>query len=443
MLSIKKLIITLSGLLLGMGLLNLFAQLSMLDNAETRFRWIKHTNQVIYHTQELLGQLRDAETGQRGYLLAQNPSYLEPYYSGLESIWHHFRTLKQLTEDNSAQQQRLTEIELLMVDKFNELNETIEQFNQGNSTKAIELVQSDYGKQVMDKLRLLIDAFVSTEQELLSEREQALEDSKDQLQALLILLGLTLLLTILLTSSLTYKSIVIPIMELTAKASRISSGHYEEFSFKSKNEIGRLAGAFNQMAQDIKNRTRELEKTNSALIELSLEDGLTHLSNRRHFDQKLEQEFKHAKRNKVPLSLLMLDIDYFKAFNDTYGHLAGDDCLKRVSFIIKQYTSRPTDLSARYGGEEFAMILPDTDLGGAQFLAESIHNSLAQEAIPHQSSQVSSFVSMSIGLVAFNQLESYQCPKELIDEVDKQLYQAKSNGRNQTCAISTLKSTSQ
>lgn len=158
-------------------------------------------------------------------------------------------------------------------------------------------------------------------------------------------------------------------------------------------------------------------------------DSLTQIANRRAFDKALENEWNRLRRQQRPLALLYMDIDYFKPFNDTYGHDAGDNCLKQVAAQIQAVLGRPSDLAARIGGEEFVVLLPDTDAEGALVIAANIQAELAQQAIPHESSQVSNLVTLSIG-VASQVPDSQSKPKALLKAADAALYQAKASGRN-------------
>ncbi|MFA9202275.1 MAG: diguanylate cyclase domain-containing protein, partial [Candidatus Nanopelagicaceae bacterium] len=140
-----------------------------------------------------------------------------------------------------------------------------------------------------------------------------------------------------------------------------------------------------------------LQTANQKLQKLAILDGLTGIANRRYFDLVLDKEWQRLAREQQPLSLILCDIDYFKAYNDTYGHQQGDRCLKQVAQILQQSTRRPADLVARYGGEEFAIILPNTDLQGALFIAKNIKQELAQKQLPHSQSSVSQYVTCSMG----------------------------------------------
>lgn len=179
-------------------------------------------------------------------------------------------------------------------------------------------------------------------------------------------------------------------------------------------------------------RTLELNETKKELERITLQDGLTGVANRRHFDSYLAQEWARSIRDKQPLSLIMIDIDQFKLFNDNYGHLSGDRCLKNVAEILDATIHRPTDLVARYGGEEFAIILPNTD--DAHGLAELCRKSVETLQIPHSSSNVADHVTISLGFCTL--LPEQGTPSEvLIQMADNALYKAKKSGRNIACTL--------
>ena len=177
-----------------------------------------------------------------------------------------------------------------------------------------------------------------------------------------------------------------------------------------------------------------LQEANKKLEQLVNLDGLTQLANRRCFDEYLEQEWQRSGREQLPLSLIMCDIDFFKNYNDTYGHVAGDDCLRKVSGVIKRSVRRPADLAARYGGEEFVLVLPNTDIEGSVILAESIRHQLAALAIPHEDSAANQFVTLSLGVTCLTpKIDSN--PSVLLTAADYALYRAKELGRDQTYQI--------
>lgn len=174
---------------------------------------------------------------------------------------------------------------------------------------------------------------------------------------------------------------------------------------------------------------KELERKNKELERLCVLDALTGIFNRRYFDDSFIQEWKRAAREQIPLSLILADIDYFKNFNDTYGHLKGDDCLRQVAGALKNALRRPGDMLCRYGGEEFAAILSNTNEQGAVTVAEQMRFNVAALAIPHSSSEISDHVTVSMGAGSIVPEPNSEC-WDFVSEVDRALYLAKKEGRN-------------
>lgn len=172
----------------------------------------------------------------------------------------------------------------------------------------------------------------------------------------------------------------------------------------------------------------ELERNNGKLQDLALKDGLTGLGNRRHFDLRLSAEFARATRCGTSLALMMIDVDHFKRYNDTYGHDAGDQCLKAVSAVVGQFCRRPGDEAARFGGEEFVLLMPETDSEGALALARTLCKKIEQLALPHPGSG-HGFVSVSAGVFSCTPAPG-KTERSLIDAADRGLYRAKDAGRN-------------
>ncbi len=162
---------------------------------------------------------------------------------------------------------------------------------------------------------------------------------------------------------------------------------------------------------------------------LSFVDGLTGIANRRRFDQVMKTEWANARRNSQPLSLVMIDIDHFKAYNDHYGHLQGDESLKRAAQALSAAATRPRDAVARFGGEEFALILPESDAASAQKIAERCRRLMFKEQIAHAASPVSQILTLSLGVGTVVPTQEGGM-MEFIDAVDRQLYQAKQQGRD-------------
>lgn len=227
-----------------------------------------------------------------------------------------------------------------------------------------------------------------------------------------------------------------PVQRLTEHAAQLEQeGDYSvRLNLTRRDEIGRLASSFDAMVQTISDRTEQLQLANEQLIFLTVQDGLTGIANRRMFDSYMRKEWRRAMREQTTLSVVMLDVDFFKGYNDAYGHQQGDRCLVAVATTLQQHVRRPADLAARYGGEEFVMVLPNTHAEGAMILAERVREAIQALKIEHRSSTVSPFVTVSIGVVTavpgvgLNEagLDAF------LEAADQGLYQAKRQGRNRT-----------
>jgi diguanylate cyclase (GGDEF)-like protein len=194
----------------------------------------------------------------------------------------------------------------------------------------------------------------------------------------------------------------------------------------------KLGDGFAITLSDITSRKQmelELQEANRKLEILAHLDGLTQISNRRSFDRFLHQEWLRLRRGGQSIALILLDVDFFKNYNDTYGHQLGDECLIKIAQALQQNANRPADMVARYGGEEFAVILSDTDESGAIVVAQNIHQAIAQLQIPHATSEVNDYITVSIGIASLIPTVSLT-PEYLIQLADQALYQAKQGGRN-------------
>ena len=196
-------------------------------------------------------------------------------------------------------------------------------------------------------------------------------------------------------------------------------------ALKLKYEIDQRKAREHELVQALK----QLETANQLLQHVSATDSLTGVANRRQFDGVLDVEWARASRNRTWVSLILLDIDYFKLYNDTYGHQAGDACLKTVASLLIGSIHRPEDVVARYGGEEFAIVLPGTEFAGGSTVAERIRARVESVEITHARSAVSKYVTVSVGVTATIP-RGGATPATLIAAADKALYQAKHEGRN-------------
>lgn len=243
-----------------------------------------------------------------------------------------------------------------------------------------------------------------------------------------------------------------PLAQLLRSTRQLAKGNFKvQLPTARQDELGQLSKAFMQMSDQLKTlfatleeqvaqRTIALEVANQELQRLSHLDGLTQVANRRCFDEYLAQEWLRLRREQQPLGLILCDVDFFKQYNDCYGHLGGDACLQQVAQQIKLAIVRPADLVARYGGEEFAIILPNTSLEGAVTVAQKIQAQLEQAQIPHSGSEVSQFVTLSLGVVSFTpSVETTFI--SLVKQADEALYQAKQQGRNRlqtACSLDSI-----
>lgn len=199
---------------------------------------------------------------------------------------------------------------------------------------------------------------------------------------------------------------------------------------RSNHELRALTEA---QERKINERTLALQAANIELERLSETDALTDLANRRKLETALADEWRRRQRSRQPLSAIMLDVDHFKAFNDAYGHRAGDDCLQMIGRILATAARRPGDVAARYGGEEFVILLPGTDAVGAMAVAENVRRSVVEAAMPHGRSTTAAVVTVSLGVATADFDAGWpDSPDRLIDAADHALYAAKAAGRNQS-----------
>jgi diguanylate cyclase (GGDEF)-like protein len=198
--------------------------------------------------------------------------------------------------------------------------------------------------------------------------------------------------------------------------------------------VTRVSTGVLQMVRDIGERKRaetQLEAAYHAVEALAVEDALTGLANRRRFDEMLAREWRRGSRDRGPLSLLLLDVDHFKAYNDTYGHVQGDSCLRLIAEVAMDTVMRTGDLVARYGGEEFAIVLPSTHADAAFRIAHQISAALRSRCVPHETTPAR-IVTISIGCATLiPNLD--QSEQTLVELADKALYSAKNAGRNRIC----------
>lgn len=228
-----------------------------------------------------------------------------------------------------------------------------------------------------------------------------------------------------------YFSLRRDLIELVKASQRIGSGETESrINIVGRDELSVVAIGFNEMAAALEKSQQEVDEAYSKLESLTKSDPLTGLPNRRFLDEVLAREWHRAIRNDSSLSVIMLDLDHFKEYNDRYGHTAGDSCLCKVADELNIIMKRAGDFVARYGGEEFIIISPETTLDQAAELAMTIQKSIEKLAIPHEGSNVSSYVTVSQGVASIDPKKGNGTSKNLIESADRALYKAKAAGRN-------------
>ena len=219
-----------------------------------------------------------------------------------------------------------------------------------------------------------------------------------------------------------HRKIIRRLVNLNASVKNRIKGGKLNIRLKGNDEISDIANSFNLLIEEIEEQKLELEK-------LSLTDGLTGIANRRYLDEHLTKKLLLAKQENAPLSVLMMDVDSFKNFNDHYGHLAGDDCLKKIAQAFKNAVQRKEDFVARFGGEEFVLVLPDTAKDGAEKIAKEMLESVISMKITHEWNSASPYVTLSIGGATFQPFDSIDDSK-LLKRADEALFRAKEKGKN-------------
>ncbi|HET8711295.1 MAG TPA: diguanylate cyclase [Spongiibacteraceae bacterium] len=233
------------------------------------------------------------------------------------------------------------------------------------------------------------------------------------------------------------RKLVRPLLSISSylRAVRKNNDYTRRLDSNLRNELGELSHDIDALVQHVHVQQQQLQAQTREMQALSFQDGLTGLANRRRFDQSLTDNWVRAQRTRTALALIMLDVDYFKNYNDHYGHQRGDEALKQLAAIIRRIVVRQSDIAARYGGEEFAILLPDTSEASAQKIAERIQEELMLASIPHDYSAVSRALTVSIGIAAIIPSPT-QSSRELVHQADSALYIAKGSGRNRIVTAS-------
>ncbi len=235
------------------------------------------------------------------------------------------------------------------------------------------------------------------------------------------------------------KSLLKPILAIDKHLRQVrAAGDYGlRLNNPTKNEIGDLSRNIDALVQHVQIQRDQLQAQTAEMQMLSFQDGLTGLANRRRFDQALADNWARAQRAHAPLALIMFDVDYFKNYNDHYGHQLGDAALQRLAEIAQHVVVRQSDVAARYGGEEFAILLPDTTESAAEKIALRLQQDLERAAIQHQRSHTGNLLTISVGVTALVP-SSKNSQRDLVHRADAALYNSKACGRNCVTLASRL-----
>lgn len=256
--------------------------------------------------------------------------------------------------------------------------------------------------------------------------DSLLKDTKFSLLWIMLLVAILVIIFIFISLRFGGKALVVDrFSSLLEQVKANDDVQNKPISISGDDELSQLASSINDMMKRIKKE----QEINRKLVDISLQDSLTNLANRRWFDQKITLEWGSAKLTQSDFSMLMIDVDFFKDYNDFYGHIAGDRCLQKIANILTEVMSRPTDFIARYGGEEFICILPNTDAAGARKISDEILSAVSDANIVHEKSTVHASITVSIGCFTTNGDASLGVGN-IIEEVDKLLYLSKKRGRN-------------
>ncbi|MFB9326144.1 diguanylate cyclase domain-containing protein [Paenibacillus aurantiacus] len=370
---------------------------------------------------------RTANDNGAHYLLA--PLYVEADYesrfnSNVRYVNAEMRRLVEMTSDAQALAQ-IDRFKQKWADYLTHKRRTMALKQQGEAEKAREA----YAKDSFDPIAFALHAFFKNEQARVDRNNNEIRGIGNLIVRVNYTMagsGIALSLLIAITLS---NHLLRRIRLLKSSAQKVAEGDLQvaDLHFKGRDELFELAEAFNRMTHSL----RTVIDSNAFLMQISRRDALTGIANRRCYDDTLEREWRRLVKEAKPISLILFDIDYFKRYNDHYGHQAGDECLKLVAAILQEQVG-PADLAARYGGEEFVVLLPNQDRSDASGMATRFQSALAERAIPHIRSEVSEYVTVSIGIASASARE-LDHPRRLLLEADQALYAAKESGRNRIC----------
>jgi diguanylate cyclase (GGDEF)-like protein len=389
---------------------------------DEKLGWVIHTHNVITDSEKLLSSMKDAETGQRGYLLTQEITYLEPYYTGMSNAQKMFQELRLLTKDNPEQQAALDNIDKSMKLKFDELALTVELTQYDNLSQALKVVKEDRGKDYMDSLRADLTQFINIEMILLEKRKGDFKENRTQLVTLIKMQIVLLIFLAIFTIFFMKRNLFDPLNLLLSSTKKMQQGEKLEISdVVEKNEMGNLLAAFFKMNEVVHEKAE-------VLAYKAHHDELTGLQNRSMVNTELQCAIHHGEKTNTKVVVYFLDLNKFKEINDSLGHDIGDQVLIKTAQLLAE-TIRSKDKVFRLGGDEFLVIGQDiSQNSGIKKLTSKL---LKQFKFPVIINETSMLISPSIGVAIYP--DDSLKGEELIKFADIAMYEAKKEQGNTCC----------
>lgn len=375
----------------------------------------------------LYESLINQETGLRGYIITDEPAFLEPYNQGVANFEKYS---KELIEKSKKYPNIVKEVDKFIENGDNWRNyyasEIFEMIRKGESPSDEIMYE---GKSISDEFR----GHANTLTELIDGERTVVRNTMNKkinltLISLVVFTSLVMLINVLIYYNI-LSSFVKPLIRLSECVKSYANHHFNipVPNYYQNDELKALIDNVDVMRE-------ELSKSIGTLEQKAMIDDLTKLHNRRYFNEIYGEIWEEAKRNKTPLSIMIFDIDHYKYYNDTYGHLKGDECLKEISKYLLTLNDPPNKYIARFGGEEFVLLALNIDGKSAYNLAEDIRKSIRDMGIPHESSLVDDVVTISVGVVTVLPTDDIK-PEKVISIADEALYLSKQNGRNQVTRL--------
>jgi len=394
---------------------NSFFTYKLEQYAQDKVTNINHTNEVIINMKEYLMSMKDAETGQRGYLLTQNPKYLEPYHNGIANAKDISNTLMKVTL-NTESRALLEEIKKLEILKYKELQKTINLANNNKLQEALIIVNDDSGKRIMDNIRKKSAKFLDKEIDLLNDSKMEFTILRTRIITLISVSVTFFIMMSLFTILFLNRTLFEPMKLLLNSTHKVENGEQIDIDdITTQDEMGYLLSSFYKMNEKVMQRE-------SCLTHIAQHDELTDLKNRVNLYSCMDTAILNAKVTNRKIAILFLDLDKFKQINDTLGHEAGDLLLVEASKIFAK-NIRSTDSVFRLGGDEFLILLEDiTDVSQVDRVITKIFDAI-QTPLQYKDKEMQ--ISVSIGVAIFP--EDGSSPDELVKASDIAMYAAKND----------------